>query len=622
MKRSGLILMLASTLVLAHDDVAGTRYVDPSGTDEEHCSHRDEPCRTLDYALQEAEFGDAIKLGAGVYDFSGLDLENLLFGKQGLRGGYSAETGFLVDDPVAHRTDVRGADPRFHPTLFAHGFTPVDDAGNPVARPLEAAQARTDCTNGRAGEYPCWNIDYLARMPLTAFTGAPVSAANLWGFVDRDDQREYALIGLRNGLAVVDVTDPLQPREVGFVQGVTNAWREVRTYQVHDAAAGRHRAYAYVVSEGAGSGLQIIDLTHLPTSVSLAATLTDFSTAHTIYVSNIENAGATALPGATPYLYVAGSNLLGGRYRIYDLSDPLQPSLVTVNPGIAGVSDLYMHDSTSVLVTDARTTQCAAAHSPCEVMIDFDVTSVDLWDVTDKSAPALLASATYPNARYIHSGWPTADGRHVIVHDELDELRIAGLRTSIYTLDISDLRTPTFVTSYTGPDTSTDHNGYTLGDRYYLAHYRRGLVIFDVGNPRELREVGYFDTYLLPQANAAGTDGAWGVYPYLPSGTILVSDIENGLFVLKRNETSTTPPAPAPAPTPTPTPTPPASSGGGGGGAIDLGILALLLAALLWQRGEHALSGPARPSCGGRRGARASLRHLRQARPRRVPSPH
>jgi hypothetical protein len=110
-------------------------------------------------------------------------------------------------------------------------------------------------------------------------------------------------------------------------------------------------------------------------------------------------------------------------------------------------------------------------------------------------------------------------------------------------------------------------------------------VIFDLTNPRDLKEIGSFDTYLSPSANSAGTDGAWGVYPFLTSGTLLVSDIENGMFVLKKNET-----LPPPVVTP-----PPAgggssssggiSNGGGGGGALDFGVL-ILLAGFAMLRGR------------------------------------
>jgi hypothetical protein len=56
--------------------------------------------------------------------------------------------------------------------------------------------------------------------------------------------------------------------------------------------------------------------------------------------------------------------------------------------------------------------------------------------------------------------------------------------------------------------------------------------VLDIGDlsTASLTEAAFFDT--VPANDAVGFAGAWSVYPYLPSGTVLVSDIENGLFVL------------------------------------------------------------------------------------------
>jgi choice-of-anchor B domain-containing protein len=358
-------------------------------------------------------------------------------------------------------------------------------------------------------------------------------------------------------------------------------------YQSRDAVSGRFRAYAYISTEGASGGLQVIDLTGLPNSVALANTIRDVDTSHTLYVSNVDYADGVPLAGHTAYLYVAGANANSGAFRIYDLADPVTPRLVTTAPVGTG----YMHDSTSVLITDNRTTQCAGNHNPCEVLVDFNVESVDLWDVTDKAAPVKLSATTFPTATFVHSGWWTEDKRHIIVHDELDELR-RGLNTQIYTVDIGDLRAPGMVTSYSGPTTTTDHNGYAIGNRYYLAHYKRGLVIFDITNPSNLVEVGSFDTYLTSAVNSAGTDGAWGVYPFLPSGTLLLSDIESGLFLLKRNETM------GPPPPVTPTPTPPSSSSGGGGAPDVLGLLMLACLMRIRRHGTDRRSSRMPGACG------------------------
>jgi choice-of-anchor B domain-containing protein len=569
------LLLLAALLPAAsvhgHDDVIGTRFVAPQGADAGTCDNNHHPCQTLQYALTKVGPGDAIKLAAGSYSLAGVDIERLALGKEGVRGGYSAEDHFRIQDAETNRTRMSGVPDEFRNNFLAHGFTVIDDNGEPLPRiVMPKLLAPAACANGIAGTFPCHNVDFLAQVQLQEIPGQPTSASNLWGFVDLDDNREYAVLGHRTGTAVIDVTTPGSPVIVGNIPGSSSSWREIKVYQVRDPATGTHRAYAYVSTEAPGGGLQIIDLGNLPGSVSLANTLSEFSTSHTLYISNVDYATNMALPGRQAFLYIAGSNVAGGAFRIYDLVDPVNPVLVTPSPTGSG----YMHDSTSMLITDGRTTQCSNAHNPCEVLVDFNETSVDLWDVTEKSAPVRLSSTSYPTATYVHSGWPSSDQRYIIVHDELDELR-RGLNTQIYTLDVADLRTPTLVTSHVGATSATDHNGYTIGNRYYVSHYKRGLVIFDSTNPVALSEIGSFDTYLSPTANSAGTDGAWGVYPFLPSGTLLVSDIENGLFLLQRNETLP-PPVNTPAPPAPPVANPPANAGGGGG-SLDLAVLILLL---------------------------------------------
>jgi choice-of-anchor B domain-containing protein len=569
-----LAALLPAASVHGHDDVIGTRFVSPVGEDQGACDDNHHPCETLQYALTRVGPGDAIKLAAGSYSLAGVDVERLALGKEGVRGGYSAEDHFRIQDAETNPTRISGVPDALRNNFIAHGFTVVDDNGETLPRiVMPKLLAPTACANGVAGTFPCHNVDYLAQVQLQEIPGAPASASNLWGFVDLDDNREYAVLGHRTGTAVIDVTTPGSPVIIGNIAGNSSTWREVKVYQVRDETSGTHRAYAYISTEAPGGGLQIIDLSNLPTSISLANTLAEFSTSHTLYISNVDYATNVALPGRQAFLYIAGANVAGGAFRIYDLADPVNPKLVTPSPAGAG----YMHDSTSLLITDNRTTQCANAHNPCEVLVDFNELSIDLWDVTEKSAPVRLSTTSYPTATYVHSGWPSADQRHIIVHDELDELR-RGLNTQIYTLDVGDLRTPSLVTAYVGGTTTTDHNGYTIGNRYYVSHYKRGLVVFDSTNPAALTEIGSFDTYLSPSANSAGTDGAWGVYPFLPSGTLMVSDIENGLFLLKRNETLP-PPVATPAP-PAPAPTPP-SSGGGGGGSLDLVVLILLLASAM-----------------------------------------
>jgi choice-of-anchor B domain-containing protein len=538
----GLALIgLANLARASHDESLGARFVQPRGVDAGNCLDHHAPCVSIRYALEQAKPGNTVKVGAGIFDLSGIDPESYLHGPVHATGGYDELDHYLESRPLAVRSVVTGVDARYKHALAVRGFHWAESVAAArhgvvsfgAAPALQAASAAAaQCTQGIAGQFPCRNLDFQSQVSLAQLSSAPISAANVWGFVDLNDNREYAVLGLRNGTAIVEVTDPTSPREVVTIPGNPSPWRELKIYQVFDSSANRWRAYAYVTTEAANSGVQTIDLSGLPQTAVLASTNLDTSSQHTLYVSNIDYATNTALPGLQPVLYVAGSNSSGGSWRAYSLANPAAPQLVGSAP-----STRYMHDSTSFVVTGARAAECAPQHDPCEVLVDFNVDQVELWDVTNKVQPVLLGAATNPNNRYIHSGWPTADGLHVIFHDELEEVQL-GLTTRLYTLSLASLRSPTVQVSHTGSTTTTDHNGYMRGSYYYVSHYRRGVVVFDASDPNQLVEVAHFDNYVTPSTNIAGTDGTWGIYPFLPSGNLLVSDIENGLFVL-RDQTRT-----------------------------------------------------------------------------------
>lgn len=535
MSVAGALLLIAP--VSSHDDTRGARFVRPDGMDATDCLEHHDPCLSIQYALAQAGPGNMIKVAEGIYDVTGVDPEHFLFGTVHAQGGYEPGGHFEARDPDTYPTILVGVDPKYRLQVMHLGFKwsadlesarlgIVDDS--PAEAPQATALAAEPCVQGSAGQFPCRNVDFLAQISLNEFTSRPTSAANVWGFVDLNDDREYVVVGLSDGTAVVEVTDPENPREIVTIPGNSSSWREVKIYQFFEALGNRYRAYAYVTTEAPNSGLQVVDLGGLPATAALVATLSDTGTQHTPYISNIDYATNMALAGAEAFLYLAGSDVAGGAWRAYSLADPALPQLIaTAPPGTE-----YVHDATSLLITDARASQCGVGHDPCEVYVDFNENSVDLWDVTDKSAPVRLSSTTYSDASYTHSGWPTTDQRHIFVHDETEEI-FGGIRTQIYTMNVDDLRNPFIVASYQGPDTATDHNGYVKDGFLYVSHYRRGLVVFDAGNPVELKEVASFDSFLAPASDTAGTDGAWGVYPFLPSGTVVVSDISNGLFVLR-----------------------------------------------------------------------------------------
>jgi choice-of-anchor B domain-containing protein len=137
----------------------------------------------------------------------------------------------------------------------------------------------------------------------------------------------------------------------------------------------------------------------------------------------------------------------------------------------------------------------------------------------------------YPNLAFVHQAWPTEDHRYLFIDDEIDEGQIGG-PTRTFVIDIADLDNPAYVFTYDAATTSRDHNLYVMGNRVFQANYTTGLHVLEFMDPGlgEIAEVGYFDTF--PADDSIAFDGAWSVYPYLPSGNIIVSDISNGLFVL------------------------------------------------------------------------------------------
>ena len=499
------------------------------------------PCRTIAYAQSVARKGDRLLVAAGRYEVrSAEEIFSLTSGMLTAQGGFNRFDHFLAQVPDRNVTTLIGVPMEFRAQLRDQGFHVVVDLKGlrpPARRQLAAFRAghaamntssgRVPCDGGRAGEFACDQVDLLSHVALDGFALEPSSANDIWGFLDLNTEREYAILGLNNGVSVVDVTDPTRPFEVGYVSGEDTVWRDVKVLQAYDEDAARWRSYAYASAE-TGEHIAVIDLTGLPNAVSLAGMHTDNTGSHNVYVSNVEYATNTPVAGwPPPLLQVVGSNQRFGAFRSYSLADPAAPKLAGQSP--AESVEQYTHDATSMLVTDERAAACGSGTGICEVLFDFSETTFDLWDLSDQANPTLLSSTSYDGADYVHSGWWSEDQRYLFVHDEFDELQQA-LRTTVRVFDLSSLRSPVWTTAWTGPTTAIDHNGYVRGSRYYMSNYTRGLTVLDITAPGQPREVGHFDTY--PISDSTAFDGAWGVYPFLPSGSVLVSDYGGGLYVV------------------------------------------------------------------------------------------
>ena len=530
--------------VFGHADHDKARFVSPDGSDIGKCDDPEKPCKTVSYAGLKSNKGDKILLSEGNYVIDDVDtLFYLLSDLVPVEGSYSKASNFKKSDK-AYITRLIGVPFEYADKLADRGFTVVVDskAIDPdktrqiqekigLYERLSVKKESADCEFGFAGDHPCENMDLLAHVPLSAFSVNPSAANDIWGFYDLNDNREYAIIGLRNGVGVVEVTDPTNPRVVGSVASQSTAWRDLKVYQYFDHEDHRWKSYAYVTADSASVGTMVVDLRELPDSISAGITSSNDISAHNVYLSNVDYATGVALTGMTPYLHIAGSNQQGGSFNSYGLTDPEQPNPVYVNESSSRSN--YSHDVSSMIITDDRKdTQCVLSQAFCEIFFDFNENDFQIWDKTNNVSPSRLSTTSYQNVSYVHSGWYTEDKRVVLVHDELDESNF-GLNTTVRLFELSDFRAPSLLSIWTGPTRAIDHNGFVRGNRYYMSNYTRGMTVLDISNPQDPRDVGYFDTF--PVSDNGSFNGAWGVYPYLPSGNILISDISSGLYIVRDN---------------------------------------------------------------------------------------
>jgi choice-of-anchor B domain-containing protein len=542
-----LAALLSCCIFPAAADDGKPRFVSGTGRDEGDCLNRFRPCRTLSYAIAQAGKGDSIQVAEGTYTISqSSQLFDLLSVTGRVNAGFSKVSGYS-ERTAREATTLVGVPPEFRERFESAGFTVIADTKGVDAdearrmRKLTAQVTRTEksqaaapCVGNVSGGFPCQSVSLLSHLAFDTLKPVSTRANDIWGYTDLNTGREFAFIGVENGVAILDITDPTAPEQIGAPTGSSTTWRDIEIYQVFDATAQRWRAYAYITADNVQDPLLLLDLSGLPNMPERIDFTSDHRAAHTNYMLNADFTYGISQTGEPPVLGIAGSNLVTGNHRLYSLANPRAPSLLSVS------ASGYAHDLTSFPIKDARkNTQCVNATSrpQCQVLTDFNENTVDVWDVSDPTSRQLLVSHPYANARFVHSGWWTDDGRYLYVNDELDEQQL-GLNTTIRVFDMANLRAPVQVGSWVGLTRAIDHNTYVKGNRLYFSNYSEGLTILDITNPIVPTRVGQFDTF--PAHSDGGFVGAWGVYPFFASGTIAISDINSGLYLV-RNETLATP---------------------------------------------------------------------------------
>jgi choice-of-anchor B domain-containing protein len=377
------------------------------------------------------------------------------------------------------------------------------------------------CVNGRANEYPCQNVDLLSFLSLKTLT-ATGDGNDIWGWVDRRG-REIAIMGTYERTVFIDITNPSNPAVLGYLptHTVGSSWRDIKVYNNH----------AFIISEASGHGMQVFDLTQTEGVPRFPVFSANYSLdapvkfSETAFYNQFGNCHNIAINEATGYAYAVGTKTCGGGgLHMINIRDP-------VNPKYAGCfgDDGYVHDTQCVIYNGPDT-----SYNGKEVCFCFNEDKLTLVDVTNKATPTMISTINYQGVQYTHQGWLLPGMKYLLLDDELDELYNANHHTRTIAWDVSSLKAPKIVSTFYSTETVIDHNLYTLLDRAYLSNYCGGLRIYDTSNVvTGLKEAGYFD--VAPDCATTSFLGTWSNYPYFPSGNIVVSSIDRGLFVVKYN---------------------------------------------------------------------------------------
>jgi choice-of-anchor B domain-containing protein len=362
------------------------------------------------------------------------------------------------------------------------------------------------------------HLSLMSHLDASALSGsAKTSFSSLWGYA-APDGREYAIIGSRDSVYFVNVTDPHKPvicgRFAGKASSCTN--REFKTYS----------HYCYAVSDVCSNygSLQIYDLQYLPDSVHKVADNDSICIAsHTLYIENdrLYLNSRTYLKKSVPDLVPMS---------VYSLQDPLHPALLAdIHSPIFGGSAAFntVHDMHALHDT---------------VYLCCLESGLYICDLRNPKVPNWLGGLSgYPDAGYNHSCWVTEDSRRLVFTDENNGLAVKLYDlANLHTQDQQSIERISEFGSHTSQG-SIAHNPYFKGNLIWMSYYQDGVVVFDWSDEHNVKEIGSYDTY--PQNDTAANkyvsfQGCWNVYPYLPSGNVIASDITNGLFVVRLDTVS------------------------------------------------------------------------------------
>jgi choice-of-anchor B domain-containing protein len=306
--------------------------------------------------------------------------------------------------------------------------------------------------------------------------------------------REYALYGHSKGMSIIDVTNPDAPAVIHTVPALNSRWREIKVY----------KNYAYVTTEAIGQGLQIVDMSGLPANIMVKtysggdSILTTITKVHALHIDTAKG-NVYLFGGSSSY----SDNVTSSGATVLSLKDPWNPKY------IGRIVAPYIHDG----YVNNDTLFAAEISNGTFSIIDF----------REKSNPKTLSTTKTPTA-FTHNTWISKDRKFIFTTDEN-----AGSYLGAY--DVSNSQTPVIIDKIRTPakENAIIHNTHVLGNYAITSWYGEGVIITDVTRPQNMVNVGQYDTF---NGSSTGSVGSWGVYPYLPSGNLIISNITGEFYIV------------------------------------------------------------------------------------------
>lgn len=351
------------------------------------------------------------------------------------------------------------------------------------------------------------NVIFCSQVPINQLGGSG-NGSDCWGYTSPSG-REYAIITCESSCTWVEISNPYNPDVIYTYNrgGTSSLWGDVKVIGTH----------CYLVGESGGS-MKIFNMANIDAgTVSYLGESSSDGTSASHNVASCPEAGLLARCGG-------GSNGL----RWYSTGNPSNPTY------LGAYNDLYVHDAQIALYPSDGPDATYRGH-----IIGFlnggyngggastGITVVDFGTSANfNPGGTTLDQVTWPGAGYSHQGWADDGFEYYFSNDE------TANHSTHQVIDISDLNNITLVGTF--PDNnlgSNNHNNYWRDGLLYAANYTSGVRIFETHFNGTYDEIASFDTY--QSNNSSGYNGAWNVYPFFPSGTFIVSDFQQGLFVLK-----------------------------------------------------------------------------------------